>query len=858
MSKPFSKKPTFIEKGIYNSLSIPDILNDKITSLASAGEYGKLEQEFSNYNTELSKSNNLLHSIIQSQLTDIQKSEVIKLLLKRGVAINTLDESGLPPIYYAIKLQLYNVTKLLIDRRANLNIKLPKGYDLFRTVLIPSMIQCPVELRDVHGNVDVGKYYAEISELERNLRIEILKINDINTDFITKLSEYIKAYQNISLNYDDNGTKQTFNTNILETNVKDVLPDYINNINDKIKKLPSKFTSEQLSTELPDIILDLAKDYKRNLLVDQLKNIPTVKDDYLPEGDDYNTIYRNLFNVNLKTTDEKFQEVITEYWNLFKKLITQFINDVNEHMNNNSDARNPYPNRAEIENSLNTIDTNITDDPPADIPGSIDYIRDKFITINTEIIDIKDNITDDFNEYPNIIRYFNKFINEYNNIISVALLKGEPGIKKLLITGSIEYKDDTTPDNNKYNLNINGFNELQVFLEWYHQQIYNKLTVESTNPETPFNKLLTKFQNDNDTINKNVSRLSLLKSLNNAIRNTFIDMVNLVINSVSNKIVRDKLSRESDNPQFDKILELIEKRLEKRALSTRINPNNYYLDENYTNGEPIDKLPCVNNNPKLIKLLRNTIHVNIIEYSDLIIKLGIPDVLTIINNNKITIKELNDYLSRHEIKFKTDIDNILNEQVAEELTKNELNFFKYFNTIDSELLLNINEENYKNDDVYDDLIGNQDKANKYLSLKIKIQLNNLFEKNIIPTTKEFLDYYVNNTLDSILDYKLLVDLQPIINDILYYHLQIIPEYPNKSNESKTLDNIVQSYSNLFLDKIDEPTKVTIITNYNEKFRNKLVSYLTITSQYYLNIYRNQLRYIFNKERYSKLKDVITI
>ena len=173
MSKPFSKKPTFIEKGIYNSLSIPDILNDKITSLASAGEYGKLEQEFSNYNTELSKSNNLLHSIIQSQLTDIQKSEVIKLLLKRGVAINTLDESGLPPIYYAIKLQLYNVTKLLIDRRANLNIKLPKGYDLFRTVLIPSMIQCPVELRDVHGNVDVGKYYAEISELERNLRIEI-------------------------------------------------------------------------------------------------------------------------------------------------------------------------------------------------------------------------------------------------------------------------------------------------------------------------------------------------------------------------------------------------------------------------------------------------------------------------------------------------------------------------------------------------------------------------------------------------------------------------------------------------------------------------------------------------------------
>ena len=161
MSKPFIKKPTFIEKGIYNPLSIPDILKDEIEGLAKAGEYGKLEQVFANYPTELSKSNNLLHSIIQSSLTDIQITEVIKLLLKRGVAINTLDDSGLPPIYYAIKLQLYNVTKLLIDRKANLNIKLPKGYDLFRTSLIPSIMQCPVELRDVHDDINIGKYYAQ-------------------------------------------------------------------------------------------------------------------------------------------------------------------------------------------------------------------------------------------------------------------------------------------------------------------------------------------------------------------------------------------------------------------------------------------------------------------------------------------------------------------------------------------------------------------------------------------------------------------------------------------------------------------------------------------------------------------------
>jgi hypothetical protein len=851
MSKPFNKKPIFIEKGIYNSVSIPDILNDKITALASAGEYGKLEQELANYNTELSKSNNLLHSIIQSQLTDIQKTEVIKLLLKRGIAINTLDDSGLPPIYYAIKSQSYNVTKLLIERKANLNIKLPKGYDLFRTSLIPSMVECPVELRDIHSNVDVGKYYAEISELERNLRIEILKLNDINIDFITKLSNYIKNYQNISLNYDNNDIPtQTFNTNILETNIKDILPNYNNNINDKIKKLPNKFTSEQqLSAELPAIILDLAKEYKRSLLVDQLKNIPTVKDDYLPIGDNYTTIYSDLFNVNLKSTYDKLQEVLTVYWNEFNNYIGRFINDVNEHMDENSDARRPYPNRDIIQASLDTINGFIT---PYD-PSNPDILG-LFNMINDEITKVKDEIDGDFNKYPPVIKLFNNFINEGNNIMSVALLKGERRDKFLLVTNNLAYINDTiNPDNNIYNLNINGFNELQVFLEWYHQQIYNKLTEDSANPETPFNKLLTKFQNDNDTINKDVSRLSLLKSLNNAIRNTFIDMVNLVINSVSNKVVRDKLSR-NNNPEFDKILELIQNRLQKRALSTRINPNNYYLDENYTNGEPIDKLPCVNNNSKLIKLLRNTIHVNIIEYSDLIFKLGISEVLTIINNNnKITKKELNDYLFRHDEKFKSDIDNILNEQVTEDLTKNQLDFFKQFTIINGSMLLNINETNYKNSDVYDDLIGNQEKANKYISSKIKIQLNDLFDKNIIPNTREFLNYYISNTLDGVLDYtKLRTDLQPIIDDIMYYHLQLIPEYPNKIDDSKTLDNIIQSYSNLFLDKIDETTKVTIVTNYNEKFRNKLVTHLTITSQYYLNIYRNQLRYIFNKERYSKL------
>jgi hypothetical protein len=337
-------------------------------------------------------------------------------------------------------------------------------------------------------------------------------------------------------------------------------------------------------------------------------------------------------------------------------------------------------------------------------------------------------------------------------------------------------------------------------------------------------------------------------------------MVNLVISSVSKEIVSSKLKNTLFNTDINKIFNIIQNRLKKSTLNKRDSSNYYYLDENYTNGEKIDKLPCLNNNVELIRLLRRTIHVNVSEYSDLIIKLGIPDIITAINDkNKITKLTLTKYLNNHDEKFKSDI-TYLNMQVKEDLTKNQLNLFKNFNTFIFDRTANnirINNRPYRYDVIYNDLIDNQVLANQYLVSEITKQLNSLFENNIIPTTREFLNYYINGELDTILDYTALQpNLQPIISDIVYYHLHVNPNDPNKPKDTKTLDEIVQNYSNLFLNDINEDSKVNIITNYNDKFRSNLVTYLTITSGYYLNIYRNQLRYIFNRVRYQNLDTVL--
>ena len=384
------------------------------------------------------------------------------------------------------------------------------------------------------------------------------------------------------------------------------------------------------------------------------------------------------------------------------------------------------------------------------------------------------------------------------------------------------------------------YNHLKIMLMVFHKKIYTDLT---NDPRTDYTRIRDKLQANNPTINPDIIEKLTLSSLNNAIVNTFREIVNLAINNTSEILVGKELQKLDKGVDNAKFLENLQKRLDKKDLK-RDGKNNYYLDENYSNGEPIDMIPCLNNNVNLIKLLRKKIHVNVREYQYLIFKLGIPELLdSDINNNKIGKTDLVEYFKKHKTKFLNDI-TYLNKELKEKLTRTNLDFFKiddniYINDPDIELP----ESKKFKKDIYDSLTSDQIVANKYLTDKLKLQLDNLFTTIIKPKVEEYLKFFVDTPLDNI---------NPIIPslNIINEYLQINPKQIKESPRS--LDTIVDEYSKLYLDNVVSTTQKNIPSLYNEKFKPNLIKFLEHMSQYYLNVYRNHLRYIFNKYRYERL------
>ena len=69
----------------------------------------------------------------------------------------------------------------------------------------------------------------------------------------------------------------------------------------------------------------------------------------------------------------------------------------------------------------------------------------------------------------------------------------------------------------------------------------------------------------------------------------------------------------------------------------------------------------------------------------------------------------------------------------------------------------------------------------------------------------------------------------------------------------SLSEIMDVFTSSFIFNFDDPEKKqNIISIYREKMQNRVFTYVTIISQYGLNVYRNQLRYIFNSARYEKI------
>jgi hypothetical protein len=407
---------------------------------------------------------------------------------------------------------------------------------------------------------------------------------------------------------------------------------------------------------------------------------------------------------------------------------------------------------------------------------------------------------------------------------------------------------------------------LRIIASIYHEHVFKSLL----NPgNRTYYTIRDNFQQENPDIQIDQINKLMLTTLDAAIKRNFEELIKLTLTVTAGILVNNKLLQ---NPPADLTDQNIKKILGQKLKLIDIERDNrqqeFYLDENYTSSEPIDIIPCINNSRKILELLKKKMHVDPKQYQDLIFKLGNSNILKDLNSrNKITKNELNLYLSRHTQKYKDSLD-FLNKQLFDDINAKQIDFMTkniqnnylinngdFDNNINTLKLDITPRRNVTFKNIYKDLVNKQTECNEYLTNIIRIKLNILFEDIILPQVKEFLQFFADNNLDAIIDYaNIQNELEPIIDNIIYYHMNIDP---TKSKETQIpLESSVESFSNLFILPLDEETKIKLTTVYNERLKTKIIDLLSIICKYYGCVYRNFLKFIFNDTRYRKLDNVL--
>jgi len=954
-------RPPFIKQDknvVIPSIStIPETIKDEIRSIVNSGEYGKLENLLINSSFKLTfaesgLNTSLLHGVIQSTLTKIQKFNICKLLLEKGISIDNLDENGFAPLYYAIKSQNYELVKLLIEKHAKVKTK----FNYFQLALQPSISECKSQLFNIQDQAMMSKYYSQQMKLERNLKKGMNNL-PITKEIVKYLLEFIQHLPEEKLKYidltDNNTPKETYSVK-LEGNpdlTKD-LPEFENKLYYSLENISrdiysslqsGEINEDQIISKKTDIISKIKQELKIQLDVNSVKSIPSLNKDFIYKPDEQFN-YDNLFTPSDYNPRNMFNNLITKYRGIQNQLIKQIdqirnlvanypnvdpnlVRDIDNHIfqENNPDIHelNKYflnidePDK--LKNWMNFIvfigeattqlisiyrDLQFYDFFTPDRPNRAQnniindlkkiYESDNTISntsakINQFIIDIN-NITESgllykkFNDLPDTILFNNPFILSHNesdlddiNANRIDYLQKLSAYSQEIIkyydvpesemVARYNYTQNNELIDIEFSTNIPGdFANINNTSIMDKNNIVNLKVIASIYHEKVFNILFRQSRINNPIIRDEISDKLLLSTLDSAIKNNFNELVNLILTSASETLVNNKLLKNPNNIQLDdKINKILVKKLNLINIQRQKEDQQFYLDENYTSSEPIDIIPCINNDPKIIELLKIKMHIDPKEYQDLIFRLGNSDILKKLNTrNKISKLVLNMYLDRHTEKFKDSI-NFLNNQVQDESKAKQIDFLlkgtsylipsiDFDGNIDRKEIL---EYNFLT--IYKDLIKKQTLSNQYLIKKLRIKLNTVFQDIILPQVKEFLTIFVesSNNLDQIINYDRIKDnLEPIINNIIYYHMNIDP---TKSKEIQIpLETSVTAFSELFINFIDDSTVKTKLTSiYNEKLKSKITNLLIILCKYYGTVYRNFLKYIFNDTRYSKLDDVLT-
>lgn len=475
---------------------------------------------------------------------------------------------------------------------------------------------------------------------------------------------------------------------------------------------------------------------------------------------------------------------------------------------------------------------------------------------------------------------------------------------KLITSRDYNWKDSLYTLTYLPNMKVTNMNFLLLI---YHEYIF-KLFLgpvplgPGLNPDDPtylaykYNQIKIKFKQLNPSIDDSLLTTLVLRILHSSILNNFEEIINSVLRTIANTLINYKLNKENLIDKFEEVDDtnilniLKEKERKKLRNLTRVDvEQDFYLDENYSSSEPIDIISCVNNNVEILKLLKKRMSIKVREYQELIFKLGNSVILRELNlttSNKITVIDLETYRNKNKQKYRNSC-SFFKEQLNDEIKAKELSFF-IDDTVDvivsleddldlenNQIKLVMNREepilvvpgvpvaNQGNNwtytlrfqDIYNDLINNQEKSNIYLFEKIKNKLEYIFEMIVIPEITEFLEFYSDNELKSVITYdNLKENLKPLISDIINYHLNIDPTKAKK--EVIPLDDTLSKFKELFINLLEQTDKQSIPTIYDDRLKIKVYDFMTIISKYYVNIYRNYLKCAFNDYRCEKLVRVL--
>ena len=375
-----------------------------------------------------SKGNSYLHLAVINGLINI-----IELLIKKGININSQNNEGNTPLHYAYNINNIKIISILIGNHAELNIKNNNG-------LIPENIELNSLNDNINDSFNDFYYKSYYNNIDKNISTKMNNKNAYNIENTnnTKLTETNKnsfKYSVVNFSYsedeDDNDKKEEKKD---ELNILDI---------------------QNTDSEVSDIFnLTSSITYKK-----KMKDVLNINSHTIGEH----------FNLNIKNDDyqnKSNNSNLDDIVNLqnSKKEINN--NNSNQNIKNNNICKSKSDNVFfEYSTSVSKEDKDLQVQKP-----SIDYNKNKYNKSTEENINIKSSyknyIDQDFIFSP--FATIKESPNEQNNLDEINITNNNP------INIPINLKDDSlykflseiNLEKKYYNLmNSNGFENFQFLIE---------------------------------------------------------------------------------------------------------------------------------------------------------------------------------------------------------------------------------------------------------------------------------------------------------------------------------------------------------------------------------------------------------